>query len=520
MAIALGHSTAFQFQGAEAIAIGRNAGFDEQKAYAIAIGSGAGNSFQSTFGIAIGYNAGAENQRDDAIAIGFLAASTSQGSESIAIGTRAGLDGQNPSSIAIGFEAGYTSQGPNTVAIGTRTGYNSMGDSSIAIGKEAGYTTYVGTVYDIGNDSVLIGTNAGRYIAESNVVAIGTNIGSTTYTGPPLTGGLTTPYGVIEPNSVTIGADAAIYGANQNAITIGFNAGSAYTSQSGSTFAGTWGGSICIGANSFAQGGSGGDPNFDGAIAIGNRAAVAGAGCGNTIAIGHNVRVENSGGGGSGSEGLFIAPIRGAGTIVAGTPTPYIDNNYILWYNRDNPDQSYEVCYAPMEMYNKRLYMSWSECDGECGIYGITISTDPWPNPPAPGEGRTDCALGTFKTFVIDHPTKSDNYLVHTCLEGPEAGVYYRGTATVCDRFVEVELPDYVDALAKDFTINVTHIFDEDVDEEPKTYSATKIKDGKFKIYGPKGNVSWLVMGARGYIEVEPKKSSVSVKGDGPYKYI
>ena len=124
------------------------------------------------------------------------------------------------------------------------------------------------------------------------------------------------------------------------------------------------------------------------------------------------------------------------------------------------------------------------------------------------------------KTFVIDHPIKPDNYLVHACLEGPEAGVYYRGTTQVCDKFTEVKLPDYVDALATNFTVNVTHIFDEETDEEPITYAATPVKNGKFRVYGKPGKVSWVVYGSRGSIEVEPLKSSVDVKGDGPYKYI
>ena len=131
--------------------------------------------------------------------------------------------------------------------------------------------------------------------------------------------------------------------------------------------------------------------------------------------------------------------------------------------------------------------------------------------------GITQIAI---KSFIIDHPKKPDSYLVHGCLEGPEAGVYYRGTTQVCDKWIEVELPDYVDALAKDFTVNVTHIFDEETDSEPITYAATPIKNNKFRIYGKPGKVSWVVYGSRGNIEVEPLKSSVDVKGDGPYKWI
>ena len=35
------------------------------------------------------------------------------------------------------------------------------------------------------------------------------------------------------------------------------------------------------------------------------------------------------------------------------------------------------------------------------------------------------------KTFVIQHPTEYNKYLVHSCLEGPESGVYYRGRGVI-----------------------------------------------------------------------------------------
>jgi len=127
--------------------------------------------------------------------------------------------------------------------------------------------------------------------------------------------------------------------------------------------------------------------------------------------------------------------------------------------------------------------------------------------------------IPTFKTFVIDHPKKPDNYLVHACLEGPEAGVYYRGKAQVSDKFVEVELPDYVDALATDFTVHVTPIFDEENDNDGH-YKVTEVTNGKFRIYGPPGRVNWIVYGSRGAIEVEPERSKTRVNGDGPYKWI
>ena len=60
------------------------------------------------------------------------------------------------------------------------------------------------------------------------------------------------------------------------------------------------------------------------------------------------------------------------------------------------------------------------------------------------------------KTFVIQHPLDKDKYLIHACLEGPEAGVYYRGRGEIKRDSVRIDLPDYAKKLATDFTVQVT----------------------------------------------------------------
>ena len=42
-------------------------------------------------------------------------------------------------------------------------------------------------------------------------------------------------------------------------------------------------------------------------------------------------------------------------------------------------------------------------------------------------QGNFTSVAAPFKQFDIPHPTKSGYRLIHTCLEGPEIGVYYRG---------------------------------------------------------------------------------------------
>ena len=117
------------------------------------------------------------------------------------------------------------------------------------------------------------------------------------------------------------------------------------------------------------------------------------------------------------------------------------------------------------------------------------------------------------KTFIIDHPTETDRYLIHGCLEGPETGVYYRGkSAIVCDNVV-VHLPNYVKNFAFDFTVHLTAI------GKANQLYYTEIENGSFTVYGEPGEFSWIVHGSRLDITPEPYKTDVIVHGDGPYRW-
>ena len=129
----------------------------------------------------------------------------------------------------------------------------------------------------------------------------------------------------------------------------------------------------------------------------------------------------------------------------------------------------------------------------------------------------TSLAVGATKTFVIDHPDEVDKYLVHGCLEGPEAGVYYRGEGIITNNeSVIIELPKYVKNLAYRFTVQITQIYD----GKHKTFGVSRVKDNKFTVYGENGEFFWLVHGVRHDIQIEPNKKDIVVKGSGPYKWI
>jgi hypothetical protein len=136
---------------------------------------------------------------------------------------------------------------------------------------------------------------------------------------------------------------------------------------------------------------------------------------------------------------------------------------------------------------------------------------------------------GAVKSFVIDHPTDDARYLVHGCIEAPEAQVEYRGTAIIEDGMAVVELPSYFEAATVPDTATV-HLTAELAAFEGKPMvcvaAPSEVRGGRFHIvsHGPDGSrVHWLVKATRADVpqfDVEPKRADSDVRGDGPYRYI
>ena len=165
---------------------------------------------------------------------------------------------------------------------------------------------------------------------------------------------------------------------------------------------------------------------------------------------------------------------------------------------------------------------------GQRGVTGAVGATGPTGRgcmgPTGPAGGPTGAASSVTgptgpagKTFIIEHPTNENKYLVHACLEGPEAGVYYRGKGEITNNeSVEVVLPHYVEKLAYDFTVQVTPIYGNKI----VTLNASEVENNTFRVYGENAKFHWVVYGSRQEVNVEPNKADVNVKGHGPYLYI
>jgi len=119
---------------------------------------------------------------------------------------------------------------------------------------------------------------------------------------------------------------------------------------------------------------------------------------------------------------------------------------------------------------------------------------------------------GSFaaKAFTIQHPEEEDKWLVHGCLEGPEAGVYYRGKDIAPTK---VSLPSYAAKIAENFSVQLTPI------GKARNIATGEVNDqGHFQVDG-EGAFFWQVTGTRIAINPEPYKKDTIVKSMGPYTW-
>jgi hypothetical protein len=255
-------------------------------------------------------------------------------------------------------------------------------------------------------------------------------------------------------------------------------------------------GAACV-AIGRAAGNTGNNQNFT--IAIGDLAGGNRQGA-STIAIGAQAGLN--------SQGSFSVAIGSfAGNHIQGTNCIAIGQNAGLTGQHNNTIVLSAVAGATgtNTIQASSFYVNPVRSAVDAGATGVMIYNDT----------TKEITYSTAKTFVIDHPFNENKYLVHSCLEGPEAGVYYRGMDTIINEYAEITLPDYVRGFNEP-TPHITAIYN----GKPRLLNASEIVDNKFKVYGEPGPFSWLVFAKRLNIEVEPKKNSTLIRGTGPYKYI
>lgn len=311
-------------------------------------------------------------------------------------------------------------------------------------------------------------------------------IGPTGYTGPTGYFGIVgVNYGdypywdtsindwVVSHTNIRLGANAGIAN-SENAIAIGYDAGTLHQDKNAIA--------IGYGAGSSNQG--------ENAIAIGNQAGNNSQASDSIVLNASSISLNAA------NSGFYVHPVRSIDT--PDIETKVVGYNYVT-------NECIQITKINLES------LSTAICSTGVGVIGnLHVSTI------VLGQSTLTAGLEN-KTFVIDHPYNPEKYLVHACLEGPEAGVYYRGTSCIPNNCssVAVSLPDYATAF-REFTIQITPIWNGTI----RTLNASNIVSGTFIVYGEPGEFNWLVHGVRSDIQVEPNRSDVTLFGNGPYKWI
>jgi hypothetical protein len=311
---------------------------------------------------------------------------------------------------------------------------------------------------------VAIGLSAGQNTQSTSAIAIGHSAGSNSQGENAVAIGISAAQTNQGASAIAIGDFTANRFQGRFAIAIGYQ--TAYNVQaSGAIAIGNAAGQDSQGTNTIAIGGSAGqNTQGSGAIAIGNSAGQTGQGV-NSIAIGNAAGQTN--------QAANAIVLNASGSAVTGATA---NATYI----------------APLRNITQTQMLGYDTTTSE-----ITYWT---------------------KTFVIDHPTNKNKYLVHGCLEGPEGGVYYRGKCEIENgESVKIHLPEYVNDLATDFTIQITPVY---CGKKLEQLYMSEVENNCFTVYGENCKFHWLVHGKRCDIEVEPVKSNVIVQGNGPYKWI
>ena len=134
------------------------------------------------------------------------------------------------------------------------------------------------------------------------------------------------------------------------------------------------------------------------------------------------------------------------------------------------------------------------------GFTSQTASLQEWQNVSATVLAKVD-SLGNFtatsKSFDIIHPTKENMRLRYGSLEGPENGVYIRGTA----ESNIIELPDYWTGLVHSDSITVSltsvgssqNIYVEKI-ENNKVYIGGNLEKAFFTVYGERKDIDKLTV--------------------------
>ena len=415
-----------------------------------------------------GHSAGSSNavQSDNSF-FGYQAGSASTGNHNSFFGSRAGgsnTTGENNSFF--GFEAGSINTAANNAFFGAQAGsVNASGTHNSFFGAFAGIAN------SSGNDNSFFGFFAG------GTNAIGFN--------NSFFGSFAGHFNTGDHNSF-VGAGAGFNNTTGDFNTFfGSRAGEFNTTSSGNTFLGYRAGNNNTGFSNVFVGQDAGFNNLGGSV---------------NVFIGK----ESGGANTTGSFNTFIGDFSGDDNVSG-------RNNTTLGWSADVGSSGLAFATA--------IGSSATVSNSDTIVLGKTAGSHGGTMRPAdtvriPGDlvvtGSISKGSGSFR---IDHPLDPANkYLYHSFVESPDMMNIYNGNVTTDAKGeAEVKLPDYFDALNRDFRYQLTCI-----GRFAQAIVLEEIKDNSFKIKTnkPQVKVSWQVTGIRR--DPFAEKNRIQVEQDKP----
>jgi hypothetical protein len=131
------------------------------------------------------------------------------------------------------------------------------------------------------------------------------------------------------------------------------------------------------------------------------------------------------------------------------------------------------------------MFEGWTASDEVISATGTDVVSVPYVNKFSGAVDIDGTLSATVKNFDIKDPRYNDEQtrLIHSSLEGPEVGVYYRGEIKLEQGLAEVRLPDYFEALVRkeNRTVLLTPKFEKN-NELLCNVAASDVKNGAFTI--------------------------------------
>lgn len=204
---------------------------------------------------------------------------------------------------------------------------------------------------------------------------------------------------------------------------------------------------------------------------------------------------------GSGKAGVYgFSPNSGSGVYGTGPTGVYAHGNgngvALRAYGGDNSYRGVDAV-----VYRADGMAVYAEAGSSGGInFGVYAHTSSQADGYGVYSSGRFAASGT-KSFQIDHPLDPEHKLLnHYCTESSEPINAYSGVVrTDGSGYAWVELPDYVEAINKDYRYQLTVLDDTDNDGFVLAKISKKLRDGRFQIRtsAPGIEVSWEIKGTR-----------------------